>query len=110
MKYNINIEDAPDHEIGLEIMRVLNLKGDKGTGRVQTTHGDKNPCGLARTVRHLSAGQLEKAAPDMLTALRDLFNDWVTLVGEDLREGNDDVKRIWDSCEAVLDKAEGRNP
>jgi hypothetical protein len=75
MKYNINIEDAPDHEIGLEIMRVLNLKGDKINGRVQTTHGDKNPCGLARTVRNLSAGQLEKAAPDMLAALRDVVEE-----------------------------------
>jgi hypothetical protein len=51
--------------------------------------------------------QLIAAAPDLLAALRNLFDDWVTLVGEDLREENDDVKRIWDSCEAAITQAQG---
>jgi hypothetical protein len=59
-------QDQADHELGLEIIRVLGLKRKRDNGRIETTHGDKNPCGLARTVRQLSAGPLEQAAPDLL--------------------------------------------
>ncbi len=56
MKHDQNItpQDQADHEIGLEIIRVLGLKRKRENGRVETTHGDKNPCGLARTLRALS--------------------------------------------------------
>lgn len=47
-------EDQADHEIGLEIIRVLELTRKRNNGRVETTHGEKNPCGLTRTLRHLT--------------------------------------------------------
>jgi hypothetical protein len=52
---NIDPENQADHEIGLEIIRVLGLRRKRDNGRVETTHGDKTPCGLARTVRSLAA-------------------------------------------------------
>ncbi len=36
------------------------------------------------------------------SALENLFNDWATLVGEDLKENNEDVKRLWNETEKVL--------
>jgi hypothetical protein len=63
-------QDQADHDLGLELIRVLRLKRKRDNGRIETTHGDKTPCGLARTVRHLSASPLEKAAPELLEALQ----------------------------------------
>jgi hypothetical protein len=65
-------QDQADHDLGLELIRVLRLKRKRDNGRIETTHGDKTPCGLARTVRHLSASPLEKAAPELLEALQNL--------------------------------------
>ncbi len=58
-------QDEADHALGLEIIRVLGLKRKRSNGRIETTHGDKNPCGLARTLRHLSASPLEKEAGNL---------------------------------------------
>ena len=102
MKYNINTEDVPDHEMGLEIMRVLNLKGDKRNGRVQTTHGSKNPCGLARTIRHLSAEQLEKCNQELLSALIECAD----YLSEFLEEGRS--HRVIRVADTAIAKAEGR--
>jgi hypothetical protein len=66
-------QDQADHELGIEIIRVLELKRKRDNGRIETTHGDKNPCGIARTVRQLSAGPLEQAAPDLLEALQEML-------------------------------------
>ena len=69
-------QDQADHELGLEIIRVLGLKRKRENGRIETSHGDKNPCGLARTLRHLSASPLEKHAEELLkiaTAYRNLL-------------------------------------
>lgn len=52
-EYKVSEEDMPDHIKGLEIIRLLGLKVRRDNGRVETTHGDKNPCGLARTLRHV---------------------------------------------------------
>jgi len=52
---NIAPENKTDHEIGLELIRVLKLRRKRENGRVETTHGDKTPCGLARTLRALAA-------------------------------------------------------
>jgi hypothetical protein len=49
------------------------------------------------------------AAPELLDALKSLFADWVTLVGEDLKEQSDDVSLLWKNCEEVISKAEGRS-
>lgn len=48
------------------------------------------------------------AAPELLDALKSLFADWVTLVGEDLKEQSDDVALLWKCCEDAIAKAEGR--
>lgn len=69
-KYTVAPEDLEDHEIGLEVARVLGLRAKKANGRFDTSHGDKNPCGLARTVRHLANRPVEKAAPELLKALQ----------------------------------------
>ena len=72
----IDPENQTDHAIGLEIIRVLNLKRKRDNGRVKTTHGDKNPCGLSRTLRaitdpqHEENAQLFAAAPALLEALQ----------------------------------------
>lgn len=49
----VDPKDKADHELGLEIIRILSLKRKRENGRVDTTQGDKNPCGLARTLRAL---------------------------------------------------------
>lgn len=61
-KYTVAPEDQQDHEIGLEIARVLGLKAKRENGRFDTAHGDKSPCGLARTLRALSDPQREARA------------------------------------------------
>jgi hypothetical protein len=48
------------------------------------------------------------AAPELLAALKMVFEDWVTLVGDDLRENSEDVAGIWSLCESAIKKAEGR--
>jgi hypothetical protein len=55
-KYDNNIETAnyDDHLLGLEIIRVLGLRRKRSNGRIETTHGDKTPCGLSRTLRDLT--------------------------------------------------------
>jgi hypothetical protein len=60
--YTVAPEDQADHEIGLELIRVLNLRIKRDNGRVETSHGDKYPCGLARTIRHLV--EVVPATPD----------------------------------------------
>jgi hypothetical protein len=55
MKYQVDPENQADHEIGLEIIRILQLKPKRENGRIDTVHGDKNPCGLTRTLRDLLA-------------------------------------------------------
>lgn len=52
--------------------------------------------------------QLMAAAPELLDALKSLFADWVTLVGQDLKEQSDDVALLWKCCEDAIAKAEGR--
>jgi hypothetical protein len=76
MKDTVAPQDQADHELGLEIIRVLGLKRNRSNGRIETTHGNKNPCGIARTMRHLSAGPLEKAAPELLDFAR-LIDCWL---------------------------------
>jgi hypothetical protein len=51
--------------------------------------------------------RLIAAAPELLDALKSLFADWVTLVGEDLKEQSDDVSLLWKHCEETISKAEG---
>lgn len=71
MKHDTNIasQDQADHDKGLEIIRVLQLRRKRDNGRVETTHGDKNPCGLARTLRALADdGELRAAARAVVDA------------------------------------------
>ena len=42
---------------------------------------------------------------ELIEALDELFEDWTTLVGQDLRENNADVAKLWKKSEAVLAKA-----
>ena len=42
---------------------------------------------------------------ELVEALGELFEDWQTLVGQDLRENNADVAKIWKKSEAVLARA-----
>ena len=81
-KYTVAPEDQQDHEIGLEIARVLGLKAKRDNGRFETAHGDKNPCGLARTLRALSDPQHEARAK----ANAALFK-YAELVLSDIHEG-----------------------
>ena len=53
------------------------------------------------------AYRMAKAAPELLSTLKVLFADWVTLVGGDLKENSDDVAGIWSLCESTISKAEG---
>jgi hypothetical protein len=75
-------ENLADHAIGLEMIRVLKLRRKRDNGRVETTHGDKNPCGLARTVRDLDPGHaamlaaLQALAPRAQEAKRFSKTDW----------------------------------
>jgi hypothetical protein len=75
-------ENLADHAIGLEMIHVLNLRRKRDNGRVETTHGDKNPCGLARTVRDLDPGHaamlaaLQALAPRAQEAKRFSKEDW----------------------------------
>lgn len=72
---NIDPENQADHEKGLEIIRVLNLRRKGDNGRIDTTQGDKNPCGLARTLRAICDPDHEKreyAYAFMLAVLLDL--------------------------------------
>ncbi len=48
--------------------------------------------------------RLIAAAPELLDTLKLLFEDWVTLVGDDC-EDNEDVRRIWQACQDALTKA-----
>jgi geranylgeranyl pyrophosphate synthase len=50
--------------------------------------------------------RLIAAAPELLDTLKLLFEDWVTLVGDDC-EDNEDVRRIWQACQDALTKATG---
>ena len=74
--------DQADHETGLEIIRVLKLRRKRDNGRIETTQGDKNPCGLARTVRALDGGHaamlaaLQALAPRAQEAKRFSKADW----------------------------------
>jgi hypothetical protein len=43
---------------------------------------------------------------ELIEALQAVFNDWTSLVGEDLRENNEDVQRIWKACESALSNSE----
>lgn len=38
--------------------------------------------------------------------LKELFMDWTTLVGEDLKENNQDVASLWQRCEEALAEGE----
>ena len=44
-------KDWDDDEIGEAIIKLLGLKVKRSNGRVQTSEGDKSPCGLTRTIR-----------------------------------------------------------
>lgn len=50
--------------------------------------------------------RLIAAAPELLDALKMAFEDWATLVGDDL--DNDDVASIWKNCCRAINKAEGK--
>ena len=47
--------------------------------------------------------RLIATAPELLDTLKLLFEDWVTLVGDDC-EDNEDVRRIWQACQDALTK------
>jgi hypothetical protein len=86
-------EDLADHEIGLEMIRVLKLRRKRDNGRVETTHGDKNPCGLARTVRDLDPGHAAmlaalQAALACLENLREV-QQWDKADGDHIDEAID---------------------
>lgn len=51
--------------------------------------------------------RLIAAAPNLLDALQDLFDDWVTLTEQDYNGGDADVKRIQSKVERALRKAKG---
>jgi hypothetical protein len=61
---------------------------------------------IAGAVPSESDARLIAAAPELLDALKLLFEDWVTLVGDDC-EDNEDVRRIWQACQDALTKATG---
>jgi hypothetical protein len=83
-------EYLADHAIGLEMIRVLNLRRKRDNGRVETTHGDKNPCGLARTVRSIDPGHAA-----MLAALQAL----APRAQDAKRFSKADMLLIWDAIE-----------
>ena len=47
-----------------------------------------------------------KAAPELLAALKDLFDDWLTLTNQDFAEGNEDVIRLTEAAAAAIAAAE----
>jgi hypothetical protein len=104
MKETIEPQDQADHDLGLEIVRVLQLRRKHDNGRIETTHGDKNPCGLTRTLRDLSASRLEKAAPEMLAALERLL-----ALSKSQEFGSQGVRLdlIGDTARAAIYKAKG---
>ena len=58
--------------------------------------------------------KLEVRLLDSETLIEDLFNDWSTLVEQDLEEGNEDVQRLHKRCcdylgRYVLRKVQGAN-
>jgi hypothetical protein len=61
---------------------------------------------IAGAVPSESDARLIAAAPELLDALKLLFEDWVTLVGDDC-EDNEDVRRIWQACQDALTKVTG---
>jgi geranylgeranyl pyrophosphate synthase len=61
---------------------------------------------IAGAVPSESDARLIAAAPELLDTLKLLFEDWVTLVGDDC-EDNEDVRRIWQACKDALTKATG---
>jgi geranylgeranyl pyrophosphate synthase len=61
---------------------------------------------IAGAVPSESDARLIAAAPELLDTLKLLFEDWVTLVGDDC-EDNEDVRRIWQACQDALTKATG---
>jgi hypothetical protein len=101
----VQTQDEADHALGLEIIRVLQLKRKRDNGRIETTHGDKNPCGLARTVRHLSAGPLEKAAPELLAALVRFTDDLEDCYGGENQMKHSDATR-YRQARAAITKAQ----
>lgn len=92
-------EDLADHETGLEIIRVLNLRRKRDNGRVDTTHGDKNPCGLTRTLRHLC----DPAAPELLAACEAALAYIIATNPEE--HGNPELGRVWGTLETAISKA-----
>lgn len=54
---NIADHDRVDHEIGIAIILLLNLKRSPENGRVYTEYGDKTPAGLARMLRRYADPQ-----------------------------------------------------
>jgi hypothetical protein len=61
---------------------------------------------IAGAVPSESDARLIAAAPELLDTLKLLFEDWVTLVGDDC-EDNEDVRRIWQASQDALTKATG---
>ncbi len=49
---------------------------------------------------------MENIHDELVAALRDLYEDWITLVGNDLRENNPDVKAIDEMAQRILGKVE----
>ena len=103
-KHTVEPENQADHELGLEIIRVLGLKRKRDNGRVETSHGDKNPCGLTRTLRSLSASPLEQSAPEMLDALKAIQKAYAHLTPF---EHGEEAERALDAVDAAIAKAEG---
>jgi hypothetical protein len=50
----------------------------------------------------LAYARLFAAAPALLSALKDLFDDWQTLTSLDYAEGNEDVIRLTDAAAAAM--------
>ena len=107
----IDPRDQADHEMGLEIIRLLRLSRKRDNKRIDTVTGDKTPCGLARMLRRLTASPLEKAAPDLLVAFQclaektkranDIQHSGVEIQSEDWSE----LYKLTNEAFAVLAKA-----
>jgi hypothetical protein len=94
-------ENLADHEIGLEMTRVLKLRRKRDNGRIETTHGDKTPCGLARTLRALDK-DAEAARAGMLAALREAA-EFMTLARQHFPKSlrNSDKFKLETTCAAI---------